>query len=143
MTEISFHFNVPDPMLYTCRIVRKALRSGARPVVTAAAETLARLDRQLWAFDAVAFVPHVWLRPGAADADRMHATPVWLVEQPGSVDRHDVLVNLGEGLPIGFESYSKLIEVVSTSAADRSAARLRWKHYKERGYAIVDHAVSE
>ena len=30
MTEVQFHFNVPDRLVYACRLLRKALRSGAR-----------------------------------------------------------------------------------------------------------------
>ena len=35
MTEIEFHFNVHDKLAYTCRLLRKACRTGARAVVTA------------------------------------------------------------------------------------------------------------
>jgi hypothetical protein len=34
MTEIAFHFNVPDKLAYSCRLLRKAYLSGARVVVT-------------------------------------------------------------------------------------------------------------
>ena len=30
MTEIAFHFNVPDKLAYSCRLLRKAYLSGAR-----------------------------------------------------------------------------------------------------------------
>ena len=30
MTEIRFHVNVPNAAIYTCRLVRKAVRSGAK-----------------------------------------------------------------------------------------------------------------
>jgi hypothetical protein len=37
MTEIAFHFNAPDKLAYACRFARKALRSGARLVITGSA----------------------------------------------------------------------------------------------------------
>ena len=62
-------------------------------------------------------------------------------------DRHprvaEVLVNLGAEPPVGFESYAKLIEIVSTSDAEREAARSRWRHYAKRGYPIARHEVVE
>ena len=30
MTEIAFHFNAPDKLAYACRLLRKAVASGAR-----------------------------------------------------------------------------------------------------------------
>jgi DNA polymerase-3 subunit chi len=74
---------------------------------------------------------------------RLRRTPVWLVEAPTGEDGHEVLVNLGAEPPIGFESYAKLIEIVSTSDADREAARSRWRHYAKRGYPIARHEVVE
>jgi len=54
-----------------------------------------------------------------------------------------VLVNLGTATPVGFESYARLIEIVSSSDQDRSAARLRWRYYAHRGYPIARHEASE
>ena len=143
MTEISFHFNVPDSASYACRLLRKATRRGARVTVTGTADALARLDRDLWAFDPVEFIAHAQLRVGQALPERLRPTPVWLVETPAIAPHHDVLVNLGVESPAGFESFSKFIEIVSTGEGERSAARLRWKHYADRGYPIVGHEVTE
>jgi DNA polymerase-3 subunit chi len=52
---------------------------------------------------------------------------------------HDVLVNLGQATPDGFESFARLIEIVPVDEAERLAARQRWKHYATRGYAIDRH----
>jgi DNA polymerase III subunit chi len=144
MTEIRFHFNVADSTDYACRLLRKATRQGATVVVTGAAATLATLDRALWAFDAVEFLPHVLLRDGHAVPDRLRATKLWLCEDASASGHHDVLVNLGLDAveaPAGFESFAKVIEVVSTDADERLAARQRWKHYAARGYVIERHEV--
>ena len=143
MTEITFHFNVGDRQTYACRLLRKATRRGARVTVTGPRDLLAQLDRQLWAFDPVEFIPHVQLKPCETPGPRAEATPIWLVEDPSRIDRHDVLVNLGAAPPSGFESFEKLIEIVSTAEDDRAAARTRWKHYASRGYPITRHEVAE
>ncbi len=143
MTEITFHFNVADPTAYACRVLRKAMRRGSQVAVTGAPDTLTQLDRALWAFDPVEFIPHVLLQPGQQVADRLRNTPVWLVEEPSGLDRHEVLVNLGARSPAGFESFAKLIEIVSTADDDRAAARARSKHYANRGYAVAYHEVAE
>ena len=57
---------------------------------------------------------------------------------------HDVLLHLGAGLPVGFERFARLIEVVSLADTDVQPARQRWMHYKKRGYAMTRYdAVSK
>jgi DNA polymerase-3 subunit chi len=141
MTEVSFHFNVPDRLAYACRLLRKATRSGAHVVVAAPAATLMQLDRALWTFDPIEFVPHLRVAPGAAVAPRLRDTPLWLVEQTADAARHDVLLNLGPQPPLGFESFARVIEIVSTEDDERAAGRERWKHYAGRGYDIRRHEV--
>jgi DNA polymerase-3 subunit chi len=141
MTEVSFHFNVPDTLAYACRLLRKATRQGSRVTVTGAGATLASLDRALWTFDPIEFLPHVLLRRGERVIERLRSTPVCLAEDLSGALHHDVLVNLGVETPPGFESYARLVEVVSTAEDERAAARLRWKHYALRGYPIAGHEV--
>ena len=143
MTEVSFHFNVPDRLGYACRLLRKATRQGAHVVVAAPSSTLAQLDRALWTFDPLEFVPHVRVTPGAAVAPRLRDTPVWLVEQTVDAGHHDVLLNLGLEPPSGFESFARVIEIVATDEQERAAGRERWKHYAGRGYDIKRHEVAE
>jgi len=137
MTEVQFHFNVPDRLLYACGLLRKALRSGASGVaVTAPPATLSRLDRTLWTFDPQDFIPHMLLREGQPMPPRLKRTPIWLVERAEQAAHHPVLVHLGEEPAAGFESFSRLIEIVSTDAQERDSARARWKHYAGRGYEL-------
>ncbi len=141
MTRVSFHFNVPQRLAYACRLLRKATRQNARVTVTGEARTLAELDRALWSFEPTEFIPHVLLRDGEAPPARLQATPVWLTATPAGAPHHEVLLNLGAEPPAGFESFERLIEIVSTDDAERAAARARWKHYAARGYAIEKHEV--
>ena len=62
-----------------------------------------------------------------------------LAESVRSAPHHQVLVNLGASVPDGFETFERLIEVVTEDEADRLQARERWKHYAARGYAITRH----
>jgi DNA polymerase III subunit chi len=136
MTEVAFHFNASDKLGYTCRLVRKAVASGARVVVTGEPEALGELDVALWTFGALEFIPHC-----SADAPpgQVARSPVVLAGQLDATPHQQVLVNLGSEVPGGFEKFERLIEVVSGDDADRQAARGRWNYYKDRGYAIVRH----
>jgi DNA polymerase III subunit chi len=141
MTEIAFHFNVPERTEYVCRFVRKAVRFGASVVITGPEPALVPLDRALWVFDELAFLPHAMLRPGQPVPERLRPTRVWLGSDATQSGHHDVLVNLGDDAPAGFESFAKLVEVVTLDDADRAGARARWKHYASRGYEITRHEV--
>jgi len=134
MTEIAFHFNVPDKLDYACRLLRKAVGTGARLVVTAESGLLAKLDVALWTFAPLDFIPHC--RAGS-DAAMLAVTPVVLAESALAAPHHEILVNLGTKVAEGFERFERLIEVVDMQEDDRLLARTRWKHYADRGYVIT------
>ncbi len=141
MTEVQFHVNVPDPVHYACRLLRKALRQGARLAVTGSAATLAELDRALWVFEADEFLPHIQLRDDKPTATQSRA-PVWLVEDARHGAAMPVLINMGAPLTAGFEAYPRVIEIVSNDEEERAAGRQRWRDYVARGCAPVKHEVA-
>jgi DNA polymerase-3 subunit chi len=139
MTDIEFHVNVPDKLHFSCRLLRKVYRSGAKIVVTAEPELLQQLDQLLWRYLDTEFLPHCWCN---ALAPKLAATPIWLADQLKDcpvVSAGCILVNLGQQVPAGFERFERLLEVASDLELDRLAARDRWKHYRDRGYALRRH----
>jgi DNA polymerase-3 subunit chi len=139
MTGVEFHSKVPDVVGYTCRLLRKAMRKGSRAAVTGPRDALAQLDRALWHFDPLEFIPHVRLPEGAKPEPRLAITPIWLVESIADAPVHEVLVNLGPAIAPGFESYERVLEIVGREPDAVQAGRVRWRHYKERGYALSNH----
>jgi DNA polymerase-3 subunit chi len=140
MTEVEFHFNVGDKLDYSCRLLRKAHAGGAQLLVTADPVTLAQLDQMLWTLSATEFLPHC--RSDAPPAT-LALSPIVLAAsalEPVLEGRAaGVLVNLGQDVPPGFESFERFIEIVSSAPDDRLAGRQRWNHYKQRGYALKAH----
>jgi DNA polymerase-3 subunit chi len=134
MTEVTFHFNVADPVEYAGRLARKAAGSGVKVVVTGDPGALERLDAELWTASATEFFPHC--HAATAPPHVLQASPVLLSLSARGTPHHQVLVNLGGGVPEGFEKFERLNEVVSQQEDDRQQARARWKHYATRGYAI-------
>lgn len=137
MTGVEFHFNAPDKVGYACRLLRKAVGKGARVVVTGEPGLLRELDDALWKFSATEFVPHCY--GDAAGAAVLAASPVVLMDTTRGAPHQQVLVNLGAAVPEGFERYERLIEIVTADEDDRQQGRRRWKHYADRGYAIIRH----
>ena len=140
MTGIEFHANVDDKLRYGCRLIRKAVRSGAKAVVVADSGTLTQLDQLLWSYSNTEFLPHCLAN---SPETTLHASPVVLVEQltdpVTELASTSVLINLGQQVPVNFERFERLIEISSADADDRQAALGRWKHYKDRGYAMKRH----
>ncbi|MGE4241475.1 DNA polymerase III subunit chi [Ramlibacter sp.] len=140
MTEVAFHFNAPDKIGYACRLLRKARSRGSRVVVTGADELLRRLDVTLWTFEPLEFIPHC--HAATSTKDVVAASPIVLADGLAEAPHREVLVNLGQPVPEGFEGFERLIEVVTADEADRADARRRWKHYADRGYSIQRHDLA-
>jgi DNA polymerase-3 subunit chi len=140
MTEVAFHFNAPDKLGYACRLLRKAVASGARVVVTGAPEQLRALDVELWTFAPLEFVAHC--HAASSSPQVLAASPVVLADTVDAAPHRQVVVNLGDGVPPGFERFERLIEVVTGDEGDRQQARSRWKHYADRGYSITRHDLA-
>jgi len=143
MTEVSFHFNVADRLHYTCRLLRKVVRLGHQVDVRAPRHQLGVLDQALWTFEDTEFVPHVRWPESAELPERLQETPVWLLEEAVLRARDQVLLTWCEEPPKGFESYARVIEVVSRDDAERESARRRWKYYAQRGYTIEKHEATD
>lgn len=138
MTEIDFHFNAADKVSHTCRLLRKAVAlNGARVVVTGEAAMLDAVDAALWAFSATDFIGHC--RSDGAPQLVSRSPVVLAAADAGALPHQQVLVNLGDEVPPGFERFERLIEIVTGDEADRVAGRARWRHYAERGYAMKRH----
>lgn len=143
MTEVAFHFNVPQTLPYVCRLLRKAVNTGARVQVVGNAALLADLDRDLWTFAPLEFVSHCI---ASASTAMLEASSVVLTESVANPNLQQwprqVLLNLGEGVPEGYDRFQRLIEVVSYDAADRLAARHRWKLYAQAGLNLIRHDIA-
>jgi DNA polymerase III subunit chi len=142
MTEIAFHFNAPDKLAYACRFARKLLRMGdPRLSIAGPAAVLDQLDPMLWNMAAHDFVAHC-----RADSDPvvLEASPIVLLCDLSQSPHHDVLLNLWDLVPEGFEQFSKVIEIVGRDdAADRQQARARWRHYAHSGYNLIRHDLEQ
>jgi DNA polymerase-3 subunit chi len=146
-TGVEFHTGLEEPLVFACRLLRKAIRSGSRVACTAPPATLEALDRALWTFDERDFVPHVRL-PGAS-ATLIRRTPIWLAADlasvrtagPGLAER--VLVNLGAGVVVEPGAHPRVIEVVGADAQAAAAGRERWRRYKAAGFEVRHYAAIE
>lgn len=139
MTSIDFYFNAGDRLQVACRLAGKALAQGRQLLVYAPeGDTASRLDKLLWTWPATGFVPHCALHdPLAAD------TPVLIAADAETPKHCDVLLSLSAACPPHFERFERLLEVVGTDEVERTAGRERYRYYRSRGYAIVNHDLAQ
>ena len=140
MTRVTFHFGADDKWHYASRLLRKATQNGAKVAVVAHSSDVARVDADLWALAPTEFVPHC-LSDAAASV--LRRSPVVIAACEGSAKKLDgsVLLNLSGDIPVGFDAYERLIEVVSIDETERQQARMRWKHYAGAGLTIEKHDI--
>lgn len=143
MTQIEFHSGVGDTVRYACRLLRKAWHQGMAVLVTAPPSTLQALDRELWTFEAQAFVPHLCLRLGQDVDAALRRTPIWLCAGEAPAPCPKVLLNLGAGMQGNPQRFERIIELVSQGTEERHLARARWRAYEALGMGIRHHARSE
>ena len=142
MTEVAFHFNATEKLNYACRLLRKALNASAKVVVIGPHGLITALDTALWNWSATSFLPHCLVD---SSPEVLSHSPVVLLPSDRlslGLPHHHVLLNLGPDLVQGFETFEKLIEVVTQDEQDKLQARARWKHYADRGYPLVRHDLS-
>jgi len=135
MVRIDFHLNAPDKLTYVCRLARKIRAADKNLVIYSRdAALLHALDRQLWTFSELDFLPHCMAGDALAPV-----TPIILLGDEGETPHHEIMVNLDHQQPPLFSRFERLVEVITADEADLAAGRQRWKFYRDRGYELSRH----
>ena len=139
MTSIDFYFNAEDRLQVACRLAGKAMKQNQRLLIYAPdAETASRIDKMLWTWPAIGFVPHC-----AVHAPLAAETPVLIGSGEEAPENCEVLLNLGADCPPHFERFPRLLEIVSVDETEKEAGRSRFRFYRERGYKITNHDLAQ
>jgi DNA polymerase-3 subunit chi len=141
MTQVDFYI-LKDPRpaalpLFTCRLAEKAYRQGHQIYIhTESDGQLRDLDELLWTFRDGSFLPH---RIHEAGSDRAGDQPILLGRTVEPDGPGDVLVNLAEEVPVFFSRFNRVAELVGGDSSQITAARDRYRFYKDRGYTLNTH----
>lgn len=139
MTSIDFYFNAEDRLQVACRLAGKAVKQNQRVLIYAPEpETAGRIDKLLWTWPAIGFVPHC-----AVHARLAAETPVLIASGDETPPDCEVLLNLGTECPPHFERFGRLLEIIATGEEDRESGRDRYRFYRERGYKITSHDLAQ
>lgn len=138
MTKVSFYKLAGDQTLaltLVCQLVQKSLAANQQ-VLCLVPDNIAaqQLDEMLWAFNGASFVPH------AQGADHVPVA-ISFDEEPG--EHHQVLINLQAQIPTWFSRFERVIEIIYKQPDYEQAKRDNFRFYKERGYQLDFHDLSE
>ncbi len=98
-------------------------------------------DELLYSFSLVDFLPHVYAEsPLKSDSPIILTNKPWLPDFPR---RPNLLLNLDNEVCDSFASFDRVVEVVEKSENTKLAARKKFVFYKNRGYEILNHDVSD
>ena len=138
MTSIDFYFNAEDRLLVACRLASKAAARNKRMLIYAPeADTASRIDKLLWTWQAIGFLPHC-----AASDELAAETPLLIASGEETPADCALLLNLSAQCPPHFARFERLFEVVGADEAERAAGRGRYRFYVERGYKIANHDLA-
>ncbi len=139
MTRIDFYHDVDDKLRFACRLAAKAVEQKMRVVIFAPqGEVAKKMDHLLWTWNATGFLPHCQ----ATDALAAE-TPVLIARDEAALPHDEVLLNLDHLHPAFFSRFQRLIEIVGCDDGDKTPARERYRHYRDRGYEIHRHDMSK
>jgi DNA polymerase-3 subunit chi len=124
---------------FACRLTEKAYLKDLKIVIVS--DTLAdaqALDELLWTFNERSFIPHkVCLDDQSVDpATAVHLT---LETAPAA----DLLVNLAQRLPVEFQRYPRIAEIIDADEERRRLGRERFKVYRDLKLPLETHQIDE
>jgi len=129
-----------DRLGFSCRLAEKAWKLGNRIHAHLGSDAeVARLDDLLWTFRQGSFVPHEIVALGTPGTPS--AAPVTMAADPSLAPDADLLINLADDVPAGFERYPRVAEVIDGSESSRQSWRRRHRHYQDAGITPETHAV--
>jgi DNA polymerase-3 subunit chi len=139
VTTIDFYFNADDRFQIACRLAGKVVAQKKRMLIYAPEpEAASRIDKMLWTWPAIGFVPHCALHDPLAGE-----TPVLIAPHLEEAPQCELLLNLGAQTPPHFERFERLLEIVPAEEAERKAGRDRYRFYQVRGYKISSHDLAK
>ncbi|WP_455380933.1 DNA polymerase III subunit chi [Acidihalobacter prosperus] len=140
MTRVDFYLlpthDANSRLKFVCKLAGKAVSEGIRlHIWTENAAESATLDRLLWTYKDVSFVPHASVDTSQADC------PVTLDphHQPSTQGR--ILVNLSQDVPDSIESLERIIEIVDEDTERKTQGRKHYRLYRQQGCNLKHHQV--
>ncbi|HYN53138.1 MAG TPA: DNA polymerase III subunit chi [Methylotenera sp.] len=132
MTRIEFFFNVPDKLIKAAELCEKAVAKGRQlTIFSQNKEMNDAMQQQLWLQSVTSFLPS-----SNSIESKSKLAPIVLDTNGEHLIQDDILINLQSQHPPFFSRFRHLVELVGVDEADKMAARVRFRFYRDRGYEI-------
>ena len=139
MTRVEFFFNVPNKFAKIAELCNKAvIKRRQLTVFTPSDDISEELQQHLWQQPATSF-----LASALSNSHNASISPILLDSNGTLLLQDDVLINLQDQYPPFFSRFKYLVELVGFKEADKTAARLKFKFYRDRGYAVKSTNVAD
>lgn len=133
---VKCYYNVTDKFLFVCQLTEKLYKSGRTGFILTQDEAMsALLDKKLWQFKKLSFIPHCRPEhPLASEACFIVDHRVGFFPQESAADF--VFINMGTTIPEALLQKQMLVEIVSLDERDRQEGRERIRLYKQHQFVI-------
>ena len=113
-------------------LLEKALASGKKIVVRCnTKERAERLNETLWSYKAGSFLPH-----GTEEDGNAEQQPIFITGAETNPNGAEILVLISGAEAPDFEKYDRVLDMFEASEVQQSAARKRYKKYKDDGFML-------
>jgi DNA polymerase III subunit chi len=126
--------------IFACRLAEKAYLSDLKVLILQDNLSDAKaLDDLLWTFNERSFVPHELCLDEKFDP----ATPVHLGLDAGKLPALDLLVNLTDRMPEGFDRFARVAEIMDADPGRLRLGRERFKSYRDLKVTMESHQIGQ
>lgn len=141
MPKIDFYIltdgNVQARFHLACRLIEKAYKNRHRVYVhTETQDDANKIDELLWTYRDDSFLPHNLYGDGPEPAP-----PIQIGCAVTPEKHRDILINLSSQVPIFFERFNRVLEIVANDAVMQATARENYRQYRTRGFDINTHKL--
>ena len=142
MTKVDFYLltgqgqDAREAMAY--KLIEKIYRLNHKVYIhTESEQDSARIDDMLWTQNPGNFIPHE-----LASSGNSPETPIIIGHDLQAPHINDVLVNLTHEVPLFFSQFNRVAELVDADDTHKNLGRTRFKFYKDRGYELDTHNLT-
>ncbi len=142
MTQVDFYILKNAPLnkaeLFVCQLTEKAFKKGHKiHIHTADNHQTERMDSLMWTYNDLSFLPH-----NKINDEQAAETPIHISHNSEKASINDVLINLKPEIPVFYEQFERVAEIVTNDPQQQQAARQRYRHYQQRGCTVNSHEVT-
>ena len=140
MTRVDFYIledtGVDAALRFACKLCAQVTKSLPIHIHTEHENQALAVDELLWSYPMHRFLPHKIVDNDmqAPDCD------IHIGWQAPQLDR-GALINLSAEVPQFFGRFDRVLEIIVNET--KEAGRARYSHYRERGYPLFDHHLSD